>query len=92
MMGWIGSSPSTCSTPESTNPRGGARACPPEDVGGTPGFEEYLEAMADPDLERHDEFMGWRGPFDNCCGVMPRSKAARVKSAKNNRLMTLDGS
>jgi hypothetical protein len=42
----------------------GARACPPEDVGGTPGYEEYLEAMADPDHERHDEFMGWRGPFD----------------------------
>jgi len=43
----------------------GARACPPEDVGGTPGYEEYLEAMADPDHERHDEFMGWRGPFDS---------------------------
>ncbi len=42
----------------------GARACPPEDVGGTGGYQEYLEAMADPDQERHDEFMGWRGPFD----------------------------
>ena len=43
----------------------GARACPPEDVGGTPGYEEYLEAVADPGHERHDEFMGWRGPFDS---------------------------
>ena len=42
----------------------GARACPPEDVGGTPGYEEYLEAMADPEHERHDEYMNWRGPFD----------------------------
>ena len=42
----------------------GARACPPEDVGGTTGYEEYLEAMADPEHERYDEFMGWRGPFD----------------------------
>ena len=42
----------------------GARACPPEDVGGTWGYKEYLEAMADPEHERHDEFMGWRGPFD----------------------------
>jgi hypothetical protein len=43
----------------------GERACPPEDVGGTTwGYEEYLEAMADPDHERHDEFIGWRGPFD----------------------------
>lgn len=42
----------------------GARACPPEDVGGTPGYGEYLEAMADPEHERHEEFMGWRAPFD----------------------------
>jgi hypothetical protein len=42
----------------------GARACPPEDVGGTGGYEEYLEAMADPEHERHEEFVGWRGPFD----------------------------
>jgi hypothetical protein len=42
----------------------GSRACPPEDVGGTWGYQEYLEAMADPDHERHDEFVGWRGPFD----------------------------
>jgi pRiA4b ORF-3-like protein len=41
----------------------GARACPPEDVGGTTGYGEYLEAMADPEHERHEEFMGWRGPF-----------------------------
>jgi hypothetical protein len=42
----------------------GARACPPEDVGGNWSYEEYLEAMADPDHERHEEFLGWRGPFN----------------------------
>jgi hypothetical protein len=42
----------------------GARACPPEDVGGTTGYEEYLEAMADPEHERHEEFMDWRGRFN----------------------------
>ena len=42
----------------------GARACPPEDVGGASGYGEYLEAMADPGHERHDEYTGWRGPFD----------------------------
>jgi hypothetical protein len=42
----------------------GARACPPEDVGGTPGYEEYLGAMADPSDDRFEEFMTWRGPFD----------------------------
>jgi hypothetical protein len=42
----------------------GAQACPPEDVGGTWGYEEYLQAMADPRHERHEEFLGWRGPFN----------------------------
>ena len=42
----------------------GERACPPEDVGGTFGYEEYLEAMASSKHNRHKEFLGWRGPFD----------------------------
>jgi len=41
----------------------GERACPPEDVGGTYGYEEYLEAIADPEHEEHESFMKWRGPF-----------------------------
>ncbi|MEQ8667943.1 MAG: plasmid pRiA4b ORF-3 family protein [Pirellulales bacterium] len=42
----------------------GERACPPEDVGGVWGYAEYLEALANPKHERHDEFMEWSGPFD----------------------------
>ena len=42
----------------------GQRACPPEDVGGPWGYAEYVKAVADPDHERHEEFMEWRGPFD----------------------------
>ncbi len=42
----------------------GERACPPEDVGGPWGYAEFLEAMADPKHERHDEFIEWRGPCD----------------------------
>jgi hypothetical protein len=39
--------------------------CPPEDVGGPWGYAEYLEAMADPNHERHDDMVNWRGPdFD----------------------------
>ena len=41
----------------------GARACPPEDVGGVFGYAEYLEAMADPSHERHKEMRDWNGPF-----------------------------
>lgn len=30
--------------------------CPPEDIGGPPGYEEYQEAIKDPSHERHAEF------------------------------------
>ena len=36
-------------------------ACPPEDVGGAPGYEAFLEALADPDHEQHDDMVGWSG-------------------------------
>lgn len=43
----------------------GRRACPPEDVGGPWGYAEFLDAMADPKHERHDEFLKWiGGSFD----------------------------
>jgi len=44
----------------------GARACPPEDVGGVWGYVEFLEALADPEHEEHDDFMEWcGGSFDS---------------------------
>jgi hypothetical protein len=42
----------------------GERRCPPEDVGGPGGYEEYLEAFADPSHENHKDFLKWRGKFD----------------------------
>lgn len=42
----------------------GDRNCPPEDVGGMGGYAEYLEALADPSHEQHDEMLQWRGQFD----------------------------
>jgi hypothetical protein len=42
----------------------GARACPPEDCGGPWGYADYLAALADPQHERHEELLEWRGPFD----------------------------
>jgi hypothetical protein len=41
----------------------GERACPPEDVGGVWGYAEYLEALADPKHEQHEEMLPWRGTF-----------------------------
>ena len=35
--------------------------CPPEDVGGPWGYAEMLEALADPDHERHAEIREWVG-------------------------------
>ncbi|TPW07428.1 MAG: plasmid pRiA4b ORF-3-like [Alphaproteobacteria bacterium] len=37
-------------------------ACPPEDVGGPPGYDEFRAAVADPKHERHEEMLEWRGP------------------------------
>ena len=43
----------------------GERACPPEDVGGVWGYQEFVEAMADPEHKRHEEFREWiGGEFD----------------------------
>lgn len=39
--------------------------CPPEDVGGPWGYQDYLAAISDPSHEGHEEMIGWRGPgFD----------------------------
>lgn len=42
----------------------GERRGPPEDVGGSAGFDEYLQALADPKHEEHQNWLRWRGPFD----------------------------
>jgi len=43
----------------------GAMRCPPEDVGGIPGFYGFLEAIADPRHPDHDDQLDWHGgPFD----------------------------
>ena len=43
----------------------GSRSAPPEDVGGLFGYERFLEAIADPLNEEHDEQLEWvGGSFD----------------------------
>lgn len=37
----------------------GARQRPPEDVGGVGGYEEFLEAISDPENPKHDELLIW---------------------------------
>jgi len=43
----------------------GERACPPEDCGGTSGFQSCLEAIADPSHEDYEDMINWVGsPFN----------------------------
>lgn len=43
----------------------GKRACPPEDCGGTGGYEHLLKVLADPRHPEHAEMMEWvGGSFD----------------------------
>jgi hypothetical protein len=43
----------------------GVQACPPEDVGGTPGYENFLEAVKNPKHPEHAEYREWiGGDFD----------------------------
>ena len=53
--------------PDTRYPRyiDGARRCPPEDSGGTPGFENFLDAIADPKHDDHAELIEW---YAGCYG------------------------
>ncbi len=43
----------------------GARACPPEDCGGAPGYNDFVAAVQDPKHPEHDKMLDWvGGSFD----------------------------
>jgi hypothetical protein len=39
----------------------GENTCPPEDVGGAPGYAQFLAALADPRHEEHEQYLTWIG-------------------------------
>ena len=39
----------------------GERACPPEDCGGPWSYDDFLEAIQDPDNDEHEEMLEWVG-------------------------------
>ncbi len=49
--------------PKTKYPRclGGARACPPEDCGGTGGYGRLLRIISDPYHDEYEDMMGWLG-------------------------------
>jgi len=52
-------------------------ACPPEDVGGIGGYNQFLQTMANPCHPEHREMMAWwGGPFDrNLYDIGARNEA-----------------
>ncbi|MEA3253811.1 MAG: tetratricopeptide repeat protein [Chloroflexota bacterium] len=43
----------------------GARACPPEDCGGVPGYSDLLKIIRNPKDEEYEELMDWLGGYFN---------------------------
>jgi Plasmid pRiA4b ORF-3-like protein len=68
----------------------GAMHCPPEDVGGVPGFYEFLDAVADPEHPDHEDRLDWYGgTFDPAAFDRARiDKAFARIAARRNRAAT----
>jgi hypothetical protein len=76
----------------------GERRAPPEDVGGPPGFAEFLAAVEDEDHPDHEELLEWVGvePFDpedlqldKVEAMLTRIRRSRRKGpAKGSRMTT----
>ena len=57
--------------------------CPPEDVGGLPGYEHFLDAIADKQHPDHSHLTKWHGtPFDPNVPETDELKLAVLKLAK----------
>jgi hypothetical protein len=54
--------------------------CPPEDVGGPWGYAEFLEALKDPEHERHAEMIDWLGVEFDPGALDPEALAADVEA------------
>ena len=55
----------------------GAMVCPPEDVGGVYGYEDFVLAMMAPDHDEHDSYRTWYG-MDFAPTLFDLSAARRI--------------
>ena len=60
----------------------GANACPPEDVGGPPGYAEFLAILADPAHEEHADMLRWAGGSFDPTAFDPEATNALLKTIK----------
>ncbi len=62
--------------------------CPPEDVGGPWGYQDFLEAIADPEHENHEELVEWWGEENFDPNVVDKSDinaALKILARRWNR-------
>jgi len=67
----------------------GARACPPEDCGGTRGYENFLNIIMDPSSEEHGSMLEWAGgefhpEHFHCSEVIFEDPADRLEDLKED--------
>ncbi|KAA0922924.1 plasmid pRiA4b ORF-3 family protein [Rhodococcus sp. ANT_H53B] len=59
----------------------GGRACPPEDCGGSSGYDELLKVLADTDHPEHDHMKLWAGDFDERFAVADANDRIALRRA-----------
>ena len=69
----------------------GARRCPPEKVGGTGGFMEFLEAMLNPFHQEHARMRGWYGGGFDPDDIDERSVRIVIQNIARRRRGALAG-
>lgn len=60
----------------------GARACPPEDCGGPPGYEGLLDTLFDPDDPEHEDTATWADSMKGCTFEPEAFDPAKIKFTK----------
>lgn len=71
----------------------GARRAPPEDIGGPPGFAEFLEVIADESHPDHAELQSWHAePFDPDDMQLEKVEAMLLRIQRSRRKGPAKGS